>query len=121
MSGKSEIYRAVSAIAYAIAKADGGLQDDEKKAFKSIIIEEFGHDAWMAESRFDLLDDMLQPTIEHSYNDALSVIKSNRQSFNEELRDKSIRIMERVAEAYKGKNEMEGFIIEKFKQDLSKL
>ena len=66
-----EIYRAIGELAYVMAKADDGLHIEEKKAFFDIIEQELKYDAWSAESRFELLDETLHPTLEHAYNEAI--------------------------------------------------
>ena len=118
---KREIYRAIAELAYAIGKVDGKLQDSEKKAFKEIIIEEFDLESWPAESRFDILDASVRPKVEHAFNGAISTIKQQQSNFGPDIKNACIRVLERVADAHKGTEEMEMFFIERFKKEVAEI
>jgi len=72
---KREIYRAIAEMAYVIAKADKGLSAEERMAFNQIVEEELQLNSWIAQSRFELLDEVTQPTIDVAYNEALHDLK----------------------------------------------
>src|SRR5690606_515265 len=70
-----EIYRSIAEVAYVIAKADKGLSSTERIAFNTIIQEELEYDSWVAQSRFELLDEVTNPSLEEAYRDAMIDLK----------------------------------------------
>lgn len=120
MIGHNEIYRAIGEFAYIIAKAGDGLQLDEKKAFIDIVEKELKFDAWSAESRFDILDEKVHPTLEHAYNEALHEFKIHKDLLTDELKEITIRVVKKVANAYHP-SEVKDFIIDRLEKDLKSL
>ncbi len=120
MFEKREIYRAIAELAYIVAKAHDGLKLEEKKAFFEIINKELEFEAWSAESRFSILD-RKKPTLEHGYNAALYEIKKYKNHLTDELKDKTLRVVRKVADAYKGTSEVQAFIISRLESDLKRL
>jgi hypothetical protein len=115
---KREIYRSIAEMAYVIAKADRGLSAEERIAFQRIIQEELDYDSWAAQSRFELLDEVIEPSIEKVYNEAIHDLRKYKDHFNDELRQKTLRVIQRLAEACSGFSDKEAFIIDRFKKDL---
>jgi uncharacterized tellurite resistance protein B-like protein len=118
---KREIYRAIAEMAYVIAKADKGLSPAERQAFYKIAQEDLDYESWAAQSRFELLDEVLQPSIEKAYNYALHDLRKYKDSFTDELRKKAVDVMRKVADACSGLSANEAFIIDRFKKDLDDL
>jgi tellurite resistance protein len=118
---KREIYRGIAEMAYVIARADKGLSAEERIAFYKIIKQELAFDSWSAESRFELLDEVLQPTIEKAYNEAIHDFRKYKAFLTEELKATSIRVLQKVAESCGGFSEKEALILDRFKQDLKNL
>jgi tellurite resistance protein len=118
---KSEIYRGIAEMAYVIARADKGLSAEERIAFHQIIKEELAFDSWAAESRFELLDEITQPSIEKAYNEAIHDFRKYKSYLTDELKEKSIRVLVKVAQACSGFSEKEAIIIDRFKQDLKQI
>ncbi|HEY9006148.1 TerB family tellurite resistance protein [Ohtaekwangia sp.] len=118
---KLEILRSIAEMAYVIAKADKGLSSEERIAFHKIIQEELDYDSWAAQSRFELLDEVIQPSIEKAYNEAMHDFKKYKDHLTDDLRLSAVRVMQRVAEACSGFHENEALIIERFKKDLQQL
>jgi tellurite resistance protein len=116
---KIEIYRAIAEMAYVVAKSDKGLSADEKTVFNEIAEQELELSSWIAKSRFELLDEVTQPSIDIAYNEALHDLKKYREHLTEELKEKAIRVMKRVAESCGGYNEKERLIIDRFSNDLT--
>ena len=115
---KREIYRAIAEIAYVVAKADKGLSSEERIAFNKIIEQELDYESWVAQSRFELLDEVTDPSMEKAYNEAINDLRKYKSHLTPELRQKALRVFERVAEACSGLSEKELFIIDRFKHDL---
>ena len=121
MDAKENLYRALAGLAYAIAMCDGSLQASEKAAFLKTISEDLGEDYWIAESRFELLENETTPSIESAYNNTLFVIRRNKMAFDEAIKKRYMRVIKDVAEAYAGTEDAEEFIIERFKMDLREM
>ncbi len=118
---KREIYRSIAEVAYVIAKADRGLSPKERMAFTEIIREELDYDAWVAESRFELLDEVLNPSMEEAYKQAMADFRRYKKALTPELKEKARRVVQRVAESCCGFSAKEGLILVKFEQDLNEL
>ena len=118
---KREIYRAIAEVAYVVAKADKGLSAEERMAFRKIIEQELDYESWVAQSRFELLDEVTQPSLDKAYNEAINDFKKYRGNLTQELKEKAIAVFTKVAEACGGFSEKERFVIDRFKQDLQEL
>ena len=116
-----EIYSAVGELAYVITKADDGLQYEERKMFFDLIEEELGDNGLAATSRFELLDEVTRPTLEEAYNAALNKLRKVRDHVDKDIKEKIVDILKKVAQAYKGINEVEQFILGRLKHDLKTL
>ena len=117
MFEKREIHRAIGELAYVISKAQSGHELDEKKAFYEIIERELKFDAWAAESRFEILDEAVHPSLDHAYNDAIHEFKKYKEYLTPELKETTLRVMESVAKVY-FKSEIQQFVIDRLKEDL---
>jgi len=118
---KREIYRGIAEMAYVIAKADKGLSAEERIAFQRIIEEELSYNSWAAQSRFELLDEVTQPSIEKAYNEAIHDFRKYKSHLTDELKQISIRVLQKVANACSGFSEKEAIILDRFKKDLKEL
>lgn len=116
-----DIYRAIAELAYVVAKAERGISAEERFAFFRIINEELDAGAWIAESHFELLDEVTHPTMEHAYNAAIFELKKYKGHITTEVKDKALRILKRVAESFGGLGENEAFILSRFRKDLKDL
>ncbi|MEQ8927902.1 MAG: hypothetical protein RLO81_18950 [Fulvivirga sp.] len=116
----NEIYRAIGELAYVIAKAGDGTQLEEKKAFFEIIEAELKFNAWSAESRFEILDEKVHPTLEHAYNDAMHEFKIHKSVLTPQLKETTLKVIKKVAAAYHP-SEVKDFIIDRLEKDLKTL
>jgi hypothetical protein len=118
---KLELYRSIAEMAYVIAKVDKGLSSEERIAFYKVIEEELEYDAWAAQSRFELLDEVTEPDIDKAYNEAMYDFRKYKAHLTPEIKEKTVRVMQRVADACHGFNEREAFIMDRIKRDLHQL
>lgn len=118
---KIELYRCIAEMAYVIAKADRGLSNAERTAFYKVIDEELEYDAWAAQSRFELLDEVVEPDIDKAYNEAIYDFRKYKKHLTPELKEKTLRVMQRIADACSGFNDKEAFIMDRFRNDLRQL
>ena len=77
-----------------------------------------GKSAVSAKNRFAILEERVTPNIEHSYKFALFAIKSNKEDFNEEMKQKFICVIERIADSVEGLRHLEKDLINRFKKDV---
>jgi uncharacterized tellurite resistance protein B-like protein len=118
---KRELFRAIAEMAYVIAKADHGLSAEERMAFNKIVEQELDFESWAAQSRFELLDEVTQPTMEKAYNEAIHDFRKYKSHLTEDIKRKAVVVMQKVAESCSGFSEKEAKILERFKKDISDL
>lgn len=116
-----EIYRAIAELAYVVAKAEHGISAEERIAFLNIIEEELGHESWVAQSHFELLDEITLPSLNKAYNAALYELKKHKGKFTPPLKEKAVRVLQRVADSFGGFGENEAFILDRFRKDIQSL
>jgi hypothetical protein len=90
-------------------------------AFNKIVVEELDFESWAAQSRFELLDEVTQPTMEKAYNEAIHDFRKYKNHLTEELKGKAILVMQKVAESCSGFSEQEAIVLDRFKKDIANL
>lgn len=119
------IHSAMGSLAYAIAKADGVIQDEEKKIIQKLAQQEFelseADNEWIAKMFSQLETDNI--SLEDAYRFALDTLEANRgeYDFTEGLKQKCVSFMEKVSLAFEGISNEEQVVIERFKKDMIKL
>ena len=114
------LYYALGQLAYAIAKADGDIQPEEKLALQSILAEEtrdHGVDFDNADIIFRLMERDETNAIQ-SYEWAMNELRRNSHYFIPALREKFISALERIARAYPPVVAEEKRLLERFKREL---
>lgn len=117
------LHYAIGELAYAVARADGKVQEAERKRFKAIVEEELqGHDEDfdLAEIIFTIMD-RDQHNSETVYNWAMHEIHTNSHYLSPALKAKFIQVMEKIAEAYPPVTDSEKKIIDQFKEDIKNI
>lgn len=120
---KRSIFKAMGSLAYAIAVADGEIQPEEKKAIRKLALNEFDlsdiDNAWIT-NMFEELEDK-DINLEEAYQYAMDTLESNRFAFDfdEEMKRKCIKFIERTADAFDGIDMNERQIISRLKKDLT--
>ena len=118
MSENIVLVQALAELAYSIALADGELEEKEKVAFNEIIESELGKSAWSAKNRFSLLEERVSPNIEQSYKFAMFAIKTGKEDFSPDLKQKFINVIQRVADSIDGLRNEEKELVNRFKKDI---
>lgn len=116
------LYRAIGELAYAIATQDSRVTSLEKLVFKEAAKEELGKDAWVAEDSFQIMVNTPQSnhlSIEQTYNKALFTIKQYQSALTEDLCERFVSLLEKVA-GVSGITEEELVWIERFREDVQK-
>jgi uncharacterized tellurite resistance protein B-like protein len=121
---RQNIHMAMGSLAYAIAKADGQIQEQEKEIIRKLAQKEFelndSDNEWIKNMFANLEENQI--TLEDAYNYALDVLEANRYDFDfdQSMKEKCVRFMERIAEEIDGVSTDEQMIIKKFKMDIKK-
>ncbi|MEJ1240148.1 hypothetical protein WBG78_18555 [Chryseolinea sp. T2] len=118
---RREIFRAIGELAYVVAKSDRGLTPAERQVFFQIAQEELDYDSWAAQSRFELLDEVIQPSIDRAYNDALHELRKYSAYLTEDIKEKVMTVLQRVAVCCEGLSANETFVLDRVRKDLQSL
>lgn len=119
---KQNIHIAMGSLAYAIAKADGTIQDQEKKLIKKLAQEEFEledvDNEWIENMFVKLERDNI--SLEDAYAYAIDTLEANKFEFDFDaiMKKKCIRFMQRVAEAFQDTANFEQSLIDRFREDV---
>lgn len=119
-SQKANLYSAVGQLAYVIAKADHLLDDDEREAFRQVAKKHLGEFDWLAQDRFNVIDDLMIFDLENAYDHTLYLIRKNINALDDQMVDTFLTVMTEVAEVA-GISEEEQAVIDRFKADLNKI
>ena len=118
---KTELYEALAELTYAIAMADGSIQPEEKRRFRSIIRQELKEDAWIAESRFNILNSAISPSLDKAYQKAIQILERRQNFFDENMEKIFLTVVQKVADSFGGEDESETDIIDRLKADIEKI
>jgi len=114
---ESNLYRAIAELAYAVARSDGDLEEEERTVFVQKIAEHLGSSDWIAELRFDTIFMNIHPSVESAYKQAFSLIENNKKALTQVVVDKFKAIIKGVADV-SGLTIEEEELYERFVQDL---
>jgi uncharacterized tellurite resistance protein B-like protein len=123
MTPTENLHYAIGELAYAIASADGKVQQEEKKRFHDIIVELFRgneYDMDVSEIIFKIMEKEKTPT-KDAYNWAVKQIKLNSHYLSPDLKETFIKVVQKVAEAYPPVTREEKELIERFHHDIHDL
>jgi uncharacterized tellurite resistance protein B-like protein len=123
-----KFYKQLGKLLYAVAKADGKIQEPEVRAIHEIVItdlvpiedsvDQFGTDAaFYAEFEFEILRDHGSPK-DKVYQSFLDYVKDNNKNLKPNLRDLIMKSVEKVAEAHLGTEPAEAALIADLRKHL---
>lgn len=123
MTPTENLHYAIGELAYAIARADGTIHNEERRKFHDIVVTELEkHDY-----QFNISDIIFQVmdrsgiSANDAYNWAMKQIRMNSHYLSPELKAAFISIAEKIAKAYKGISQKEKVLIDKFRTDIAPL
>jgi uncharacterized tellurite resistance protein B-like protein len=121
MSPVENLHYAIGQLAFAVAFADGKVQREERERFQLIVVNELkGKDYGfnVSDIVFQILekDKVDSDTI---YDWAMKEIRTNSHYLSPELKEKFLRVMEKVAAAYPPVTSDENSIISRFVKDIA--
>ena len=120
MTALENLHYAIGELAYAVAKADGKVQKEERLKFHNIVEAELrckDYDFNVSDIIFQIVDKN-KTSLQEAYDSAMKQIKTNSHYLSPELKATFIKVMEKVANAYKPVTINEQNLIEKFKKDI---
>lgn len=122
MEAKQNIYYALGILAYAIAKADGKVQLEEREKLFEIVKREANHsiDFQYAQIIFQILEKD-KPGYRNTYHWAINELKKGRHYLSPEIKEKMIHTLKEIAMSFNLISEEEKSIINQFKIDLESI
>ena len=121
MSPLENLHTAIGELAYAVARADGTIQKEERQKFHDIVMAEIRSKDYnfdISEIIFKILDKDKIVDTETSYNWAIKEIRMNSHYLSPELKAKAIRVMEKIAEAFPPVTPKETSLLKRFREDI---
>ena len=112
----------MGSLAYAIAKADGQIQMEEKEVIKKLAQKEFEIEdvdtEWIDQMFRKLENDNV--SLEDAYQYAIDTLRANKYEFDFDLsiKNKCINFMGRIADGFQEKTNSEQSIIDRFRNDI---
>ncbi len=120
MTPIQNLHYALGELAYAIAKADGEIQEEERQKFHNIVAAELR----CKEYDFDIsgiifrIMEKDKRDVATTYNWAMKEVKLNSHYLSPELKQRFIKVMEKIAKAFAPLTNEEKNILERFKKDI---
>jgi len=124
MTPQQNLHNAIGELAYAIARADGTIQKEERKKFQDIVAAELecnDNDFDVSDIIFQLLEKDKFIDSKTAYDWAIKEIKVNSHYLSPDLKATFIRVIEKVANAFPPVTTEEQSILEQFKKDIAPL
>jgi uncharacterized tellurite resistance protein B-like protein len=114
------LHYAIGELAYAIARADGKVQKEERWAFRDMVAHELENKNYAFDISAIIFNIMEkdQARLPDSYYSAIKQIQLNSHYFSPEIKRKFISVIEKVAAAYPPVTDGESHLISKFKKDI---
>jgi uncharacterized tellurite resistance protein B-like protein len=123
MTSLESLYYAIGELAYAVARADGKIQEQEKEKIHQIVenaLRNNEHNFDISEIVFKLMEKDKADS-RASYNWAIKQIKLNSHYLSPKMKETIISVMEQVAEAYPPVTKEEHKLIEDCKKEIEVL
>jgi uncharacterized tellurite resistance protein B-like protein len=123
MTPTESLYYAIGELAYAVAKADGRVQHEEKEQFHNLVareLEKDNHGFSVSEIIFHIMNKD-KATLPDSYHWAMKEVRRNSHYLSPGIKETFIRVMEKVAAAYPPVTIEEESILERFRKDIAPL
>jgi uncharacterized tellurite resistance protein B-like protein len=115
MDAKQHLYYALGIMAYAVAKADGEIQQQERQMIHKIVSEETEHNINFdyAEIIFSILQKE-KNGVDSVYKWAIHSIDLGKHHFTPLMKDQFIAVIKKIAEAFPPTTKGESKMIDKF-------
>lgn len=119
MDSKQSLYYALGIFSYAVAKADGTVQQEEKDMLHKIVSEEMDHDIdfQYVEIIFQLLQKD-KPGFDDVHKWALDALEQGKYHLSEKVKDQFVQVLKKVADSFPPKTDREHELINIFIQEI---
>lgn len=124
-----EFYTELGKLLYAVAKADGEVQDEELHKIYQMVVSDLSDsllfdrenevDSYYTEFEFEALIDQ-NTNIQFAIKSFIDYYDRNKTFFNDQMKSITIKAMESVADAFEGIIPEEQAIIDELKEKLSR-
>ncbi len=120
MSPLENLYYAAGELAYAIARADGEVQNEERNKFLEILNGELDPAGQQAtgEIIFKLMDKRGHFDPAATYEFAMNTIRNNGHYLSPALKERFVNLLEKVAAAYPPVTSEENALLNRFRSDI---
>ena len=118
------LHSAIGELAYAIARADGTIQKEERQKFHDIVAAELrckDYDFDISDIIFQILDKDKYIDSQTSYDWAMKEIRLNSHYLSPQLKETFVKVLVKVAKAYAPITYEEMGLLERFKKDIAPL
>ncbi|MFT6166952.1 MAG: putative tellurite resistance protein B-like protein [Vicingaceae bacterium] len=124
MEGVERLYYALGQLAYAVAKADGQINYEERNKLHDIVVKEskcHNHNFNVSEIIFHILtkDHIFSP--EDAYKFAMLEMKQCNNYLTDDMKAEFVAVLEKVARAFDGYTSGERSFIERFRLEIDQL
>jgi uncharacterized tellurite resistance protein B-like protein len=124
MTPSENLHIAIGELAYAIARADGAIQKEEREEFHRLVTEgiQSGDEALdISEIIFQVMGRERFTNTETAYDWAMHEIRTNSHYLSPQLKATFIDVIEKIARAYAPVTTEEKDLINRFKRDIGPL
>jgi hypothetical protein len=116
------LFQEFAELCFALARSDGSTEPLEVVEFNKVMRREFsGKDWFPSDDRYDMLTGTRTPTVNEAFTNVIHVLRLNKDDLTQDMKDKYVFVLRRIAEVFGGVEEMEDFIIERFKYEINRL
>jgi uncharacterized tellurite resistance protein B-like protein len=124
MTPIENLHMAIGELAYAIARADGAIQKEEREEFHKMMMEGIRSgdgDLDISDIIFQVMEKDKFTNTETAYDWAMHQIRMNSHYMSPELKETFINVIQKIAEAYAPVTTEEKKLIDRFKKDIEPL
>lgn len=122
MDAVENLHYAIGQLAYAVAKADGKIQKEERQKFHNIVAAELRCNDYgfnVSDIIFKIMDKENYPSTKDAYEWAMNQIKLNSHYLSPQLKQTFIQVMRKIAESFPPVTAEEMQLLKKFEEDIA--
>ncbi|MEQ8910350.1 MAG: hypothetical protein RIC95_14215 [Vicingaceae bacterium] len=124
MDGVERLYYALGELAYAVARADGQINFEERNKLHDIVVKEakcHNYSFNVSEIIFHILQKEKILTIEDNYRSAMKEIEICSNFLTDDMKAEFVAVLDKVARAFDSVTVEERDVIERFRSDIDKI
>ena len=124
MEGVERLYYGLGLLAYAVAKADGKIDPEERRKLHEIVEKEsssYHHDLNISEIIFHILKKYDNDSQDDLYERAIGEFRTAKAFIEDDMRSDFPALLEKIARAFHPITDEENRIIQKFRKDLESI